>query len=181
MGRSQAAIRPTARLELPANKGLRQLLCIHARQLGARTPGNHLASQRRRGLPPKRKERLKPGRPQLGFPVRPDVGQKEVAKCDGVHTLAHRTPADALHPLFVHFVGARPRSGTIHSGSPAAFACASNTDRRVLCIATRSNSVLSVASRPTMSQSPRWRRRWSVHALSLPLLHDTRTRFMQAL
>jgi hypothetical protein len=71
------------------------------------------------------------------------------------------------------------RSGTIHSGNPAALACASSTDRRIPCIATRSNSLLSVVSRPTMSQSPRWRRMWSVHALSLPLLHDTRTRFMQ--
>ena len=41
-------------------------------------------------------------------------------------------------------------------------------------------SVLSVVNRPTISQSPRWRRMWRHHALSLPLLHETRTRFMQA-
>src|ERR1035437_3493594 len=70
-------------------------------------------------------------------------------------------------------------NGTIHNGSCVAFACASNTERRVPCMATRWNSEFNVVSSPTNSTSGRRRSRCSAQALSFPLLHDKSTRFME--
>src|ERR1700722_5326537 len=69
-------------------------------------------------------------------------------------------------------------SGTAQSGSPAAAACHSTRSCRTACMATRSATSLKVVSSPTTSYSARWRRTWRLHALSLPLLHDKRMRFL---
>src|SRR5581483_7518207 len=64
------------------------------------------------------------------------------------------------------------------SGSPAAAAWASSSDRRTACMATRSAAALIVVSRPTTSYSSDRRSRCSAQALSLPLLQESTTGFM---
>ena len=62
------------------------------------------------------------------------------------------------------------------SGNPVVFACRRTSERRTPCIATLSAVSLNVVRSPTTSQ---FASRWSVcniHALSLPLLHETMTR-----
>src|ERR1700733_3927748 len=68
--------------------------------------------------------------------------------------------------------------GTAQSGSPAAAACCSTKSRRTACMATRSAASLKVVNSPATSCSPRWRRTWRLHALSLPLLQERRMRFI---
>src|SRR3954469_1407319 len=64
--------------------------------------------------------------------------------------------------------------GTTINGRPAASACARSTSALTACMATRFADSLTVVSRPAGSPSPSLRSTWSIHALSLPLLHETR-------
>src|SRR5262245_29089166 len=78
----------------------------------------------------------------------------------------------ASYSALAHGIGRK----TGHTGRPAAAACASTSDRRTACIATRSTASLKVVSRPTISVFGSWRSRCSVQALSLPELHESSTR-----
>src|SRR5208337_912186 len=69
-------------------------------------------------------------------------------------------------------------NGTFQRGRPVTSACRSTSSRRTACIATRSATWLNVVSKPAISYSRCWRTTCRVHALSLPLLHERRTRFI---
>src|SRR3954469_16582315 len=60
------------------------------------------------------------------------------------------------------------------SGSPVASAWAWSISSRTACMATRPADSFTVVSSPAASPRPSERMTCSIHALSLPLLHDTR-------
>src|SRR6185369_9889588 len=94
--------------------------------------------------------------------------------------LSARSQASFMRDSYISFVQGQG-SGMTQSGRSAACACASSTERRVPCIATRSNSAFNVVRRPTISTSACWRRTWRLHALSLPLLQESNTRFIETM
>src|SRR5258708_6965901 len=97
------------RVELATREFAWQRTRVDTSDPGSQSPCDHLGSESICRNPPDREERLETRALKLAFAIRANVGEEQVAECDGVHSLRRRALEHAEHDPLVIVVRTRPR------------------------------------------------------------------------
>jgi hypothetical protein len=122
-----------------------------------------------------RKQRCEPGPLQLPLSIITNVLKKKVSECDRGDSLSRCPLTHNAHSIFVFQVGAWPRQFHRPELDSGPLGLSFHQTRRTACIATRFALELNAVSSAATWMFGCCRRRCSVQALSLPLIHDRRT------
>ena len=162
------------RVEVAPGESRVEHLRIDAREPRLQAAGDHVARERRGVGAEQREDRRQPGAGQFLFAIAPDVLEKQIAERHVREAFGDGACDGGRHRALVDLVGTRRRNRHLPQRQPKRVRLRlEQRSTRTACIATRCVVSLIVVSTPASSMSGCCRSTCTIHALSLPLDHET--------